>query len=100
MSRPSPEVIAIVDAAVARLDATFVEDPDGRQTTSSYAAIATAWERFKFLIDTLDVAVAHPFAPGAPLVLHTAELLVTADVHELAFWLTHVGEALQEFGPG
>jgi hypothetical protein len=94
MIRPSNEVIALVDALVARLDAETMDEPIKLPGTSSYAVIVASWKRFKATIDSLDSAVADPLGDGAADVLISAEALAGRDVDKLVFWLTHVGEAI------
>jgi hypothetical protein len=94
MTRPSDEVIALVDALVAQLDADTLEGPYVSPATTSYQVIVTAWQRFRALVDCLDSAVAEPFASGAAHTLTTAEGLAADEVDKLIFWLTHVGEAI------
>lgn len=94
MTRPSPEMIARVDALVAQLDAETFDQPIELPATSSYDVIVTAWERFKAFIEVIDCAVADPFANGAVDVLASVEGLVGRDTDKLVFWLTHVGAAI------
>jgi hypothetical protein len=94
MMRPSPEVVALVDKLVTWLDAEPIEGPSGAPATSSYALIVSAWERFKLRVDALDAAVAEPIVEGAANVLLSAAALTDHETFKLAFWLTHVGEAI------
>ena len=94
MMRPSPEVIALVDSLVAWRDDEPIDRSSGRPATSSYALIVTAWEQFKLRVDALDAAVAEPLVSGAANVLLSAAALTDQTTFKLAFWLTHVGEAI------
>jgi len=94
MRRPAAETIARVDALVAALDRDKIGDSAGPAATSSYAIIAVTWAGFKALVDGIDAMIDRPFDARAAELFSTADALVAADAHRLAFWLTHVGEAL------
>jgi hypothetical protein len=64
MTRPSVELVKLIDDVVAHLDADTGEEPYTPPMTSSFAVIASLWERFKSLIDALDDAVANPIRRG------------------------------------
>jgi hypothetical protein len=99
VTRPAPEVIALVDALLARLDATTITEPGTASATSSYVAIVNAWERFKSKVDGLDQVVAQPFTAGAARMLMSADSLAGVELDRLVFWLVHVGEALLQDSP-
>jgi hypothetical protein len=90
---PHPSV-SEVDALVLALDEATIDEPLTEPATSSYAVIVAAWDRFKALVEDLDVAVSAPLSKGAPRLFERAPELVNDDAHELAFWLAHVGEAV------
>lgn len=94
MTRPSPDTIARVDALVAALDRDTIDEPFEPPATSSYEVIVVAWASFKALIDGIDGVIGSPFAEGSADVLCAADALVAQEAYKLAFWLTHVGEAL------
>jgi hypothetical protein len=94
VTRPSEEIVVRIDELVAKLDAATLEAPFTLPATSSYAVIVDAWGRFKAFVDALGSAVAQPFAHGASGTLLCADSLVDDATFKLAFWLTHVGEAV------
>lgn len=96
MTRPTEEVIALVDRKVAELDAAVSDEPLVGRSTSSYGVIALAWERFKATVDGIDAAVECPFNTGAAEVLGRADVLLDHQAYQLAFWLKHVSAALAE----
>jgi hypothetical protein len=93
--RPAPEVIQVVDHLVAKFDQETLGDDYRPGVTSSYQVIAAAWERFKSLVDHLDLAVARPLEEGAASVLQGADALVGLEADRVAFWLVHVGDAIK-----
>src|SRR5262245_49777632 len=96
--RPPPEVVALIDELVARLDQQTLPREHHLGATSNYEAIAVAWERFKALVDRVDLAVSQPLVNDAGSVLLSADALVGIEVDKLAFWLRHLGEAIRRFG--
>ncbi len=94
MTRPSAETLRRVDALVAALDRDTSGASFGPPATSSYAVIVVAWLAFKKLVDGIDVAIGRPFDEGAADIFLAADALVANEAHRLAFWLQHVGEAL------
>jgi hypothetical protein len=93
--RPPPEVVQLVDHLVAKLDRETLGNDYRPGATSSYAVIVAAWERFKTLVDRLDSALSRPLDEGSASILRTADALAGLEVDRIAFWLVHVGEALE-----
>jgi hypothetical protein len=97
--RPPPEVIQLVDHLVAKFDKETLGNDYRAGATSSYEVIVAAWERFKSLVERLDVAVASPLTEGAAAVLRTADALVGLEADRIAFWLARVTEAIDARAP-
>ena len=83
-----------IDALVDALDRVQLGDEYGVGATAPWVVTVARWELFVTLVALIDRAVRDPFGPGAAAALRTAPALHEDEVYELAFAVSHAGEAV------
>lgn len=84
-----------LDRFIDALDQVQLADEYTPRASMPWATAVQRWELYVTLVDLIDRAVRNPFADGSSAVLLTAGALRDDEVFQLAFALSHAGEAIR-----
>ncbi|MCU1281420.1 MAG: hypothetical protein JWM53_4966 [bacterium] len=84
-----------LDRFIDALDQAQLGDEYAPGASMPWATAVQRWELYVTLVDLIDRAVRDPFGDGSAAVLLTAGALHDDEVFQLAFALSHAGEAIR-----
>lgn len=87
-------VAEMIDALVDQLDRVQLGEEYSAGASMPWAVAFNRWQAYVTLVELIDRAVHDPLGEGASALLLTAAALHDEEIFELAFALSHVGEAL------
>ncbi|MCU1281167.1 MAG: hypothetical protein JWM53_4713 [bacterium] len=88
------ELAQAVDRCVDELDRAQLADEYAPGASTPWLVTLERWRLFVTLVELIDRAVSNPFADGSSALLLTAAALHDDEVFQLAFGLSHTGEAI------